>query len=300
MENTEISWCNHTYNHWIGCAKISAGCRFCYAEAFDNRFNSDDQRRTSTFWGRLAPRRATSPSYRARPYTWNRKAAKTGIPVRVFTASLSDVFEDHPMLPAWRAELFETIEKTPHLRWMMLTKRIDLVEEMTASVWGKDWPKNAWLGTSIEHQKAADERLPILLNLAGPAERFVSAEPLLKRTVVGDHLDSGQFPLSLLIAGGESGANARYDQFDEAARSLRDEAAARQVPFHFKQWGNAAAFGQLPIETRTSLIEKLGRLPDFDEVFAVGKKRSGRLLDGRTHNGVVASWAAEVGLEVAA
>ncbi len=306
---TEIGWCDRTHNEWIGCAKKSRGCRFCYAEADERRWNPDRSgRRTATTWGRNSPRRLTTLANRRKPYTWNRKAQAAGVPARVFAASKADVFEEHWMLPPWREGLFGTIEATPWLRWMLLTKRIELVEAMTAARWGKTWPSNVWLGTSVEGQAEADERLPILLNLEGPAERFVSAEPLLELMVVGGHLNKARYPLSLLIVGGESGRKAR-PMHPDWALSLRDESTAAGVPFMFKQWGEFAPYG-CGQDTAAGVRGPVTLLaPDASrhnpaypglaptgcvQLARYGKTRSGRVLDGRTYDGVVASWAAEV------
>lgn len=285
---TEIGWTDATFNPWIGCAKTSRGCRFCYAEAQERRWHpAQDGRRSADVWGRSAARRRTSDANWRKPHTWNRDAARTGRPLRVFSASLADVFEDRDDLLPWRSGLFRLIEATPNLRWMLLTKRIEHVAAMTADAWGTDWPSNAWLGTSCEGQAEADERLPLLLNTDGPAERFVSAEPLLEPTSVARHLRQGKHRLSLLIGGGESGHKARYDRLVDAARLLRDEAADAGVPYYWKQWGEFVDCGQLAAGT----VLPIGRR--HEEPHRLGKTRSGRLLDGVTHDGVVESWARE-------
>ncbi len=288
---TEIGWTDHTHNEWVGCAKVSRGCRWCYAEASERRWHpATDGRRTADVWGNRAARRLTSDTNRRKPYTWNRAAQKAGVPARVFAASLADVFEDHPDAHRYRPGLFTTIEKTPCLRWMLLTKRIDLVEAMTVERWGRDWPRNVWLGTSVEGQAEADARLPVLLNMVGPAETFASAEPLLEPTRIGTHLATGRRPLSLLIGGGESGPKARYNNLVTAARLLRDDAAEHGVPFYWKQWGTFVDCSQLPAAARAGLAHE----PGHPEPHRMGKGRAGRLLDGRTHDGVVESYRLEL------
>lgn len=291
--STEIGWTDSTFNPWLGCVKISWACRFCYAEASQRRWAPAAGGRRADVWGRNAPRRRTSAQYWRKPLAWNRKAQQARRPLRVFCASLADVFEDHPMLPPWREDLFTLTEATPWLRWMLLTKRIDLVENMTAARWGHDWPTNVWLGTSVEGQPEADARLSILLNLTGPTERFVSAEPIRAPFSVAPHLSGHRYPLSLLIGGGESGRSARYDRLDVAARQLRDETAAAGVPFMWKQWGEYAPCDQLPAQVAQQLAATRDLSRPHQEPHRVGKGRAGRLLDGRTHDGVVASWAAQ-------
>ncbi len=316
-EITEIGWCDSTYNHWIGCAKISRGCRFCYAELQERRWHPSTDRRRAQVWGRNASRRLTSAANRRKPFSWNRKAHETGIRPRVFSFSLADVFEDHPEVTEWRREFFHMIEETPFLRWMLLTKRIDLVEQMTKELWGTDWPRNVWIGTSVEGQREADARLPILLNLQGPAERFVSAEPLLDEVVVAGQINSGRYPLSLLIVGGESGPKAR-PMHPAWARTLIDQAEAAGVPAYFKQWGEYTPYqptvadsgypgGQRLdwdreptawLDRATARVvraeHEVPRFGDWQGMWRVGKGAAGRRLDGLIYDGVVQSWADEV------
>lgn len=302
---TEIGWTDGTFNAWIGCAKISRGCRFCYAESQERRWHpAQDGRRSAEVWGRTALRRRTSPGNWAKPRHWNKLAEKAREPYRVFGFSLADVFEDHPMLPPWRKDFFDLVEATPWLRWMLLTKRIDLVEEMTAEQWGTDWPDNVWLGTSVEGQSEADDRLPILLNINGPKERFASAEPLLEPTTVARHLAAATHPLSLLIAGGESGLKAR--PMDPAwALKLVDEAYAAGVPLFFKQHGEYRGYAPddnrpptLWLNRDTAVtVRSETDVPDTGDwlaMYRLGKAAAGRELDGRTYDGVVESWAREM------
>lgn len=193
-EQTAIGWCDHTFNGWIGCERKSPGCRFCYAE----------QRvapRMRVKWGKHGERRVTSDNYWRQPLLWDRKAAKAGERRRVFCSSLADVFEDHPALPEVRKRLWALIEQTPNLDWLLLTKRPENIMEMVPGEWierqpeGWDgpvidnpWPANVWIGTSVEDQTRADERLPILLAIPAPV-RFVSVEPLIAPVTLQGYLD---------------------------------------------------------------------------------------------------------------
>ncbi len=131
---------------------------------------------------------------------------------------------------------------------------------------------NVWLGTSVEDQKRADERIPPLLETPA-AVRFVSAEPLLAQVTIFDMdgpvdvPDGVPSPIHWVIAGGESGSGAR-PMHPEWARSLRDQCRSVGVPFFFKQWG---AFRQV----KDGPVWGLHR---------VGKRHAGRLLEGREHN----------------
>ena len=203
-ENSKIEWTDHTFNPWIGCSKVSRGCEHCYAERLVQRFGTAQ-------WGPAGTRERTSPTYWRQPLAWNRKAQRDGVRRRVFCASLADVFEDRPELETWRDELLALIIATPHLDWLLLTKRPDRMaayfqarprSEVGGWVKGNHrqcvpgaeysgaWPPpNAWLGTSAEDQTTFDDRVLWLmrcgatLNDAGAVAvatvLFVSLEPLL-------------------------------------------------------------------------------------------------------------------------
>ena len=113
-EETEISWCDATWNPWIGCTRVSPACDHCYAERDNGR------RKWAPGWGPGVPRRRTSPGYWAQPRRWDRKAARTGALPRVFCASMADVF-DNEVDPSWRVDLWALVRETPYLRWIFLT-----------------------------------------------------------------------------------------------------------------------------------------------------------------------------------
>ena len=168
-ENTKIEWCStridetrsvqgHTFNGWIGCTKVSDGCTHCYAEALM------DKRLGSVNWGKGKARKKTSAAYWRKPLLWNEKAKKLGVRVKVFCSSLADVFDDE-VDQSWRDELWELMERTPDLDWLVLTKRPGNVAGMVPTTWMKGFPSNIWMGTSVENQKQADIRVPLLLDL---------------------------------------------------------------------------------------------------------------------------------------
>lgn len=187
-ENTNIEWAHHTFNPWEGCTKVGPGCDHCYAETRNKRFHGGN-------WGPGAPRRRTSPANWAKPRRWNAQAAEKGVRYRVFCASLADVF-DNEAPTEWRADLFKLISETPHLDWLLLTKRIGNVVGMVTEVaeiprqashsghlMAHHWrngrlPANVWLGATVVNQQEADRDIPKLL--ATPARlRWLSMEPLL-------------------------------------------------------------------------------------------------------------------------
>lgn len=304
--NTKIEWADHTFNPWIGCTQISPGCDGCYAKAWDRRFSVSGH---ATHWGDK-PRKRTSASTWAQPLKWNREAARLGIRYRVFCASLADVF-DNAVDPQWRADLFALIEATPHLDWLLLTKRIGNVGNMLPVPFDfdKHYP-NVWLGATIVNQEEADRDIPKLLAIPA-AKRFLSMEPLLESVDLNRWLwkccdqpidglpgdgylqppDGSQccgngVPselLSWVIVGGESGPNAR-PMHPNWVRSLRDECEAAGVPFLFKQWGEWGPYpSEMTKDDRRASTQRFA-LDEVFEVWRCGKKAAGRLLDGCTWN----------------
>jgi protein gp37 len=239
-EITGITWTDHTFNPWVGCTKVSAGCTHCYAESLM------DKRLGKVQWGPQGVRVRTSPDNWKQPLKWNRKAEKADVRRKVFCASLADVFEDHLSIDSqWRTDLFYLIHETPSLDWLLLTKRIENVLGMVPGLWLEDgFPRNVWIGTTVEDQSAADKRIPELIKI--PAKvRFLSVEPMIgpvdiyKQTGYNDELFAryGKNPISWVICGGESGAGAR-PMAEKWARDLRDDCLLTNVPFFFKQWGS--------------------------------------------------------------
>lgn len=254
-KGTEILWCDHTFNGWIGCTKKSEGCKFCYAETLMvDRFKRVQ-------WGVGAERKRTSAANWGEPIKWNREAFEKNIRYKVFCSSLSDVF-DHEVPKEWRRDLYRLFEETPCLDWLLLTKRIEDVHRFVPVVWREgEWPANVWLGTTMENQLRASERINILTSFPAPV-RFVSIEPMLGpinlQAAIGrgcrqcggtgeiqDSSDGGLWVacgcetvvgLDWVIAGGESGKDAR-PMLPSWARSLRDQCNEVRLPFLFKQWG---------------------------------------------------------------
>lgn len=273
-KNSSIEWTDHTFNPWWGCAKVSPGCSNCYAESWARRVGE-------SVWGTKSERRFFTNKHWGEPLRWNADAVSYGVRKRVFCASMADVFELRGDLDPWRVRLWEVIEKTPGLDWLLLTKRPQNIAGMVP--WRDVWPHNVWLGTSVEDQARAKERLPFLLRF--PAKcRFLSCEPLLGHVDLGPWaIDVGRslHPIDWVIAGGESGPNAR-PMLPGWAISLRNQCRETGIPFHFKQWGHWA-----PVH---STQPKTSRVRAFwDEVMGIeifmeakGKKTAGRRLEGAT------------------
>ncbi|RID89625.1 phage Gp37/Gp68 family protein [Gemmobacter lutimaris] len=269
-QNSKIEWTTHTFNPWWGCIKVSEACKHCYAESWAKRVGQP-------VWGPQADRRFFGDEHWKQPLRWNALASGAATRPRVFCASMADVFEDREGLDLHRDRLWDLIEATPNLDWLLLTKR---PQNVAARVrWGADWPDNVWLGTTVELQKRADELLPFLAAI--PAKvRFISAEPLLGPLELDRWLGEA---IDWVITGGESGPKARPAS-PTWFRSLMIQCMERDVPFHFKQWGDWAPGNAANLPKTKKL--RIARAADGTEMHRVGKKIAGRQLDGNEWDGL--------------
>lgn len=227
-ERSAIEWTDATFNPWWGCVRVSPACARCYADSWARRFGLE-------LWQDNGARRFFGDDHWRKPIKWNRNAERAGVPLKVFCASMADVFEEHDALGPWRSRLWTLIEETPWLRWQLLTKRPENVKAMVP--WRDAWPANVWIGTSIENSRFTF-RAEIIREFPA-AVRFVSAEPLLTSLFLNGR--PNRRPLELagiewVIAGGESGHGAR--PMNEAwARELRDATHDAGGAFFLKQLG---------------------------------------------------------------
>lgn len=268
---TAITWAHFTFNPWWGCARVSPACDHCYAEMLAKRFGHK-------VWGRDEPRRFFGEKHWNDPIRWDRKAEKAGVRYRVFCASMADVFEGRADLDPHRARLWDLIEETAHLDWLLLTKRPENIARMVPAPWLGLWPQNAWIGTTVENKRYANLRIPKILEVPA-AVRFLSCEPLLGPVNLASWIDQLQW----VITGGESGHHAR-PMHPDWVRSIRDQCRAAGVAHHFKQWGEWAPL--TATEPPCVMGDRYQLLPSDNGravyVERVGKKAAGRLLDGRT------------------
>jgi protein gp37 len=269
-----------TFNPWWGCVKVSPACKNCYAEHLsDVRFGNNN-------WGPGSDRMFFKAKHWSEPKKWDRECKKFGIKRKVFCASMADVFEENEILIEERKKLWQLIDETPNLIWLLLTKRPENIVLMIPEHWKRTPPTNVWIGTTVESQEWAEKRIPELLAakvvLKVPA--FLSCEPLLgpldlhwygllgfqharmynAQTQESYYLGgpcTGYPMLDWVIAGGESGDKARPTN-GVWFRSLRSQCKDSGTPFFFKQWG------------------------EYQDGIKVGKRKAGRLLDGMTYNGM--------------
>lgn len=263
---TLISWADKTFNPWIGCDRVSPGCANCYAAEYGNRFGVE--------WGQGKARRLTSASNWAQPLAWNKAAQKAGKRARTFCASLAD-WADEEAPPGARVKLWSLIRVTTWLDWLLLTKRPENVPGMLPSDWGDGWA-HVHLGFTAENQREYDRRIAIMERVPA-VRRFISAEPLLGPIDLGLENWERRRSIHQIIVGGESGSDAR-PMHPDWARGIRDQAVTAGIPFHYKQHG----------EFREAQSEDPGvpfhQFPDGKIVVRLGKKNTGRLLDGREWN----------------
>lgn len=218
---SRIEWTEHTWNPAVGCTKISAGCKNCYAETMAKRLKAmGTPGYENGFALRILPERLEDPIKRKKPTVY-------------FVNSMSDLF--HEKIPdAYIEQVFDVIARTPHHTYQILTKR---GVRMARFFKARPVPENAWLGVSVENRKHGVPRIDHLRRV--PAKiRFLSVEPLLE--------DVGELDLTdihWVIVGGESGPKARPMK-EEWADSIRAQCEVQQVAFFFKQWGGWGADGK--------------------------------------------------------
>lgn len=304
-DKSSIEWTDSTWNPLAGCTKVSPGCAHCYAEKMAARLKAmgkpayqnvvDDK-------GRWNSHIELIPSVLEQPLRWKR-------PRKIFVNSMSDLF--HENVPDdYIRQVFEVMVKADWHIFQVLTKRADrMVSLLNRSAWwaGTIWEarKHIWLGVSVENQKAADERVPKLLNIE--AIRFLSCEPLLGPVALdgGLNWDRQEYPSDRQIrwghGGGIEGWNALtgeyryYREYDgepmvawrentidwvivggesgpdarpmhpDWARSIRDQCQEAGTPFLFKQWGAWRSLERGESFSNTIMIRSSGEKIPLDQ-----------------------------------
>ena len=246
---SKIHWTDATWNPCAGCKKMSPGCGKCYAIRNAKRMAGNPNPAMRAAYQGLVTGTPGNLDWNGTVRTLPDRLdgpLHWREPRRVFVNSLSDLF--HKDVPDdFIAQVFSTMEKAHWHQFQVLTKRSSRLRALSAAL---PWPDNVWMGVSVEDDQYAfriDD-----LRATGAKVKFLSLEPLL-----GPLPDLNLAGIDWVIAGGESGPKARRMNA-EWARDIRDQCVAAGVPFFFKQWGC------------------------FDENgVRVGRKKAGRLLDGR-------------------
>lgn len=213
MASSSIEWTEMTWNPTTGCDKISAGCKFCYAEVMSRRLNAMGVEKYKDGF-----ELRTHSSALQIPYTW--KSSKV-----VFVNSMSDLFhKDVPL--TFIKEVFDVMNDNPQHVFQVLTKRSDLLLKYSTEL---KWGHNIWMGVSVENQKVM-HRIEDLRKTSARV-KFLSCEPL-----IGPLPNMQLAGIDWVIVGGESGRKPRPMKEDWVLDIL-DQCKAADVKFFFKQWG---------------------------------------------------------------
>ena len=217
MNKTGIEWCDYSLNPFSGCSPVSEGCENCYAAAISKRFHRP--------WG--------GPVFHP-----ERMKVKPPKGKRVFVGSVTDMFHEafdaDETLWTQRQALFAFLAEHTETTWILLTKRAERMRQTINDA----VPPHIWLGVTVENQRRADERIPILLDI--PAKvRFASVEPMLSPMSIfrekSNPLASDEpWPLSWVICGPETGPKARPCE-PAWIENLANQCAAVGVPFFDKR-----------------------------------------------------------------
>lgn len=231
MINSNIQWTDDTWNPWVGCNRVSAGCDFCYMHRIMHNQNPSTVRKTK-------------PSSFMMPYGISGSK-------KIFTCSMSDFFIEEA--DAWRPEAWEIIKNTPQHTYLILTKRVGRIKRCLPTDWGEGYP-NVILGTSIEDQSVIN-RMVILSKLkssSGTFRLFISAEPLIGPIdfIANQKLEDAFKLMDWIIVGGESGdapvGSSGYLYYYRPCDitwidKIIMDCQSYNIPFFFKQTGNFLA-----------------------------------------------------------
>ncbi len=213
MAQSSIEWTEMTWNPTTGCTKISAGCKYCYAEVMARRLHAMgiDKYRDG-FAVRMHEDSLNTP------YEWKKSKI-------VFVNSMSDLF--HPEISIeFIQKVFAVMNDTPQHTYQVLTKRADRLREVHHLL---NWTSNIWMGVSVEDQRVV-QRIDYLRNIDAQV-KFLSCEPL-----IGPLENMNLQNINWVIAGGESGRKARPMQ-EWWVWDIMQQCREQGVAFFFKQWG---------------------------------------------------------------
>jgi protein gp37 len=213
MAQSSIEWTEMTWNPTTGCDKVSAGCKFCYAEVMTRRLQAMGiEKYKHGFELRLHDDALQIP------YEWKK-------PKIVFVNSMSDLFhKDVPL--SYIQKVFDVMNNTPIHTYQVLTKRAERLYELYDKL---NWTTNIWMGVSVENGKVRD-RIDFLRETNAKV-KFLSCEPL-----IGPLRNLCLEKIQWVIVGGESGRKAR-PMNESWVWDIRQQCADQGVAFFFKQWG---------------------------------------------------------------
>ncbi len=213
MAQSSIEWTEMTWNPTTGCNKVSAGCKYCYAEVMTRRLHAMGIEKYKDGFKVRVHEDALKI-----PYSW--KGSKV-----VFVNSMSDLF--HPDVPfEFIQKVFEVMNNTPQHTYQVLTKRAERLYQLHHKL---NWTKNIWMGVSVEDERVT-ERIDFLRE-TNAVIKFLSCEPL-----IGPLQNLNLTNIDWVIVGGESGRKAR--PIEHAwVWDIKLQCQEQEVAFFFKQWG---------------------------------------------------------------
>jgi protein gp37 len=213
MAQSSIEWTEMTWNPTTGCNKVSAGCKFCYAEVMTRRLMAMGINKYKDGF-----KVRTHEDSLMTPFEWKK-------PKVVFVNSMSDLF--HPSVPiAFIKKVFHVMNETPQHTYQVLTKRADRLFEIHEQL---SWTSNIWMGVSVEDERVT-HRIDFLRQTNAKI-KFLSCEPL-----IGPLMNLNLSEIDWVIVGGESGRKARPMQ-EWWVWDIKQQCQEQEVLFFFKQWG---------------------------------------------------------------
>lgn len=215
MAQSSIEWTELTWNPTTGCDKISAGCKFCYAEVMSRRLKAMGvEKYKDNFKLRIHESELDAP------YKWKK-------PRVVFVNSMSDLF--HKDVPIeFIQRVFQVMRENPQHVFQVLTKRADVLKYYDGEGW-LEWSHNIWMGVSVEESRFAN-RIDLLRNIKART-KFLSCEPL-----IGPIPNLNLKGIDWVIVGGESGRTPRPMR-EEWVEEIKNQCQESNTAFFFKQWG---------------------------------------------------------------
>ncbi|MBC7587851.1 MAG: phage Gp37/Gp68 family protein, partial [Chitinophagaceae bacterium] len=213
MAQSSIEWTEMTWNPTTGCSKISAGCKYCYAEVMTRRLQAMGIEKYQNGFAIKTHESALNI-----PHTWKK-------PKVVFVNSMSDLF--HPEVPlAFIKRVFEVMNNTPQHTYQVLTKRASRLFEIHEQL---NWTDNIWMGVSVEDERVTD-RIDFL-RATNAKTKFLSCEPL-----IGPLYNINLQNIDWVIVGGESGKKSR-PMNELWVWDIKQQCDEQGAAFFFKQWG---------------------------------------------------------------
>lgn len=219
---SKIEWTDESWSPITGCTPISEGCANCYAKRMAQRlkgrfgYPEDDPFRVTFHPDRL------------------KDSLKWKKPRKIFVCSMGDLFHEDVKFE-WIDTVFSVFNLLPQHTFIVLTKRpkrmFEWYNQADILGWGSgDYNSNTWLGVTVENQKRADERIPILLQVPASVH-FVSLEPCLEYIDLEKYLHCG---LGWCVIGAESGPKKRHFN-PEWARGIIQQCQKTKTPVFYKQ-----------------------------------------------------------------